>query len=115
MTIREKVVYQTADGKCFSDEASAKRHENIEAAYSDAHEKHACHGTFEFTDTKEFVEFVCKYADMIREDHTKELERLLEWSLDFMAKNPPKIGPIGEDFKNLNDANDILDREGEYK
>lgn len=66
MTIQQKVVYQTADGKCFSDEASAKRHENIEAAHSDAYNEHACYGKFEFLDAKEFAEFVCKYADMIR-------------------------------------------------
>lgn len=44
-----------------------------------------------------------------------ELERLLEWSLDFIAKNPPKTCPVGEDFKNLKNANDILDGTGEYK
>tara|TARA_Y100000593_G_scaffold94032_1_gene191307 strand:+ start:72979 stop:73266 length:288 start_codon:yes stop_codon:yes gene_type:complete len=49
------------------------------------------------------------------EKREAELERLLEWALDFMAKNPPKKNPIGDDFKNLKDANDILDRVGEYK
>lgn len=71
MTVQEKVVYQTADGRCFSDKASAKRHENLDAAYSDAYDKYAAYGEFAFGDEEEFAEFVCKYADMIREGEYK--------------------------------------------
>lgn len=66
MTILQKTVYQTADGKIFYSKEEAELHQNIEKAYDDAYNEHACYGKFEFLDAKEFAEFVCKYADMIR-------------------------------------------------
>lgn len=66
MLVEEKVVYQTADGKTFCNKEDAERHERLQAAAQDAHDKYAAYGHFEFPDDEEFAEFVCKYADMIR-------------------------------------------------